>query len=1167
MEKEKTFFQINLFLDVKRGSFNNYVLQYFNNGTWKDIEDTQKEQNAGVISHRFEVIKSAKVRLLVTEGLADGYARIHEMEILGFDIIQLQNKTKTSEIKISAADLLLSTIDENTIDEKSQGIIKNAQWQGVNSAADLAGVLAIPEDGWKKISIGSALTASGFSNSYIWYRTKILVPKELENDDLALALGQISLYDETYINKNLIGITGKPPPQKPTDGISYVVRRYVIPKNSVKFGEMNDLYVKVYPGFLRGMYNGPYYLISTKNLKRGTDYSLRIQNTVDNDALAHYITKTAYLNSYNVDESVKILFRIWDVTDDNQKYICDYRVADENEQKVLLSGTKDIGLIEKNTYYSAYNLINLGKFSKGSFMLQLQFKSINGKNIWKDEILFRIKDNSKQKVFTVDTKLQTMIFPERIYAVDKLSHGHFGFLFENNEIQYIVRTNYAGGNGLLALSSLINYKNLGPLLYRVDLCAMPQNPLKPENCYLSPWGPLGSIWSFGYITPSREETIDSVEVRDVNWINIRYIIKYSDSTELSVYENAIHPGFFVNTSSSEINLFCGIKEFGLSQPNNMCYFSKTAVIKTTQSEKISDMQRNWLLVWFNGAAGWLNFDYPFLIVFQKKPTLVENKNDALSVSFRSSGGWIAVLPLYGTVPIRPELTKEWKTNIPSAVVSRCDELSALSLAIPITCKEKFLINTNTDDVYVENTYGYTIIKDHWNTKPMKAAYVPASFTLAAMNGFPLSLSHPTVNMDYAGLHGPFVYVPDTERVIFSLKGIAKYINLHKIPDMDSFKSPESVEYISVINKYFDYLIKNKIMNAESIKTLCTSAAGDCTRFSMGNYLEEMGRGMMYINSKEVKKTVADTANQIVKDYFFDENYFTLIKDSRRNIEILMPAYNARMQGIDMVHWMGKYFLGLWAYAYYFNDMEIFKEKDNTLENSLLTLLITHDFETALCWDSLFGLREGSNMEDHITATYGLIAASRLYKLLGKKEMSEFLLYVSSKQLIGILANENVLSWVRDTVPVCNTTPQLERINYTDLAFEKLGLEPNEQQGYYLYQIGQNCSPRKYDWFLITLMFPQYVIYPFARDYFPDVVKWQFDKYLSPDTILETPSNSILQWQIIRSLEYRHHILNESYEKLKKIYKPIKDKNCWWTVFVTECLLEHEGKFNNQRLIY
>lgn len=105
---------------------------------------------------------------------------------------------------------------------------------------------AFDDSRWQKITVPSQWETQGLSNydGYAWYRVHFSIPKKLLKNELYLLLGKVDDIDETYLNGNAIGATGKFPPVN--ESAWSVQRAYKIPIGALK--ENNVLAVRVFDG-------------------------------------------------------------------------------------------------------------------------------------------------------------------------------------------------------------------------------------------------------------------------------------------------------------------------------------------------------------------------------------------------------------------------------------------------------------------------------------------------------------------------------------------------------------------------------------------------------------------------------------------------------------------------------------------------------------------------------------------------------------------------------------------------------------------------------------------------------------------------------------------------------------------------------------------------------
>jgi len=104
---------------------------------------------------------------------------------------------------------------------------------------------------WEEIKVPSSWENEGFHgyNGYAWYRMAFKLPAELDGRDLYLNLGFVDDIDQTFVNGELVGLSGGFPPYFLT---AYnASRKYYIPKDFIKKGE-NLIAVRVYDSQLEG---------------------------------------------------------------------------------------------------------------------------------------------------------------------------------------------------------------------------------------------------------------------------------------------------------------------------------------------------------------------------------------------------------------------------------------------------------------------------------------------------------------------------------------------------------------------------------------------------------------------------------------------------------------------------------------------------------------------------------------------------------------------------------------------------------------------------------------------------------------------------------------------------------------------------------------------------
>lgn len=127
---------------------------------------------------------------------------------------------------------------------------------------------AIDDSRWQELKVPLLWDAQGYKeyDGFAWYRLKFKVSSELASRHLVLLLGRIDDMDETYLNGELIGRTGRlRPGLSPSDHGNYYrqQRAYSIPMSLLKPDEENILAIRVLDVWLHGgIYDGPIGLVT-----------------------------------------------------------------------------------------------------------------------------------------------------------------------------------------------------------------------------------------------------------------------------------------------------------------------------------------------------------------------------------------------------------------------------------------------------------------------------------------------------------------------------------------------------------------------------------------------------------------------------------------------------------------------------------------------------------------------------------------------------------------------------------------------------------------------------------------------------------------------------------------------------------------------------------------
>ena len=127
---------------------------------------------------------------------------------------------------------------------------------------------------WQELIVPAKWDFQGYKDfdGFAWYRVSFDVPSNVKDEELILMLGKIDDIDETYLNGEMIGRTGRIRSDGSVRKINneyQEYRGYSIPKNALKIGQKNILAVRVYDKFsYGGIYEGPIGIVRERDYRK-----------------------------------------------------------------------------------------------------------------------------------------------------------------------------------------------------------------------------------------------------------------------------------------------------------------------------------------------------------------------------------------------------------------------------------------------------------------------------------------------------------------------------------------------------------------------------------------------------------------------------------------------------------------------------------------------------------------------------------------------------------------------------------------------------------------------------------------------------------------------------------------------------------------------------------
>ena len=274
-------------------------------------------------------------------------------------------------------------------------------------------------------------------------------------------------------------------------------------------------------------------------------------------------------------------------------------------------------------------------------------------------------------------------------------------------------------------------------------------------------------------------------------------------------QTELSPATLYHTTTKHLGFFTHLGDHGLGAPAYAAFNTPTGP-KTHKNGEPMDakwMEENWVLVWFAGASGWTNWDSPWVVYLQHKPSAIALDPTGLHFQFNEAAGDIVLFPLYGYDKSRPAKrdflaahglpsnkiqTWEWVRAIPRDPLMRVKYWACATREFPIYCEDSFSVNRAKDTVTMRQRFQWHSIDDDWKTRHIKLAPVSPSLGLASMDKpFPVEFSKPVRDFALATPYGPYLAAENVDSLDATFK-VLQYIN-----ETEAYDPPQATNHSTV----------------------------------------------------------------------------------------------------------------------------------------------------------------------------------------------------------------------------------------------------------------------------------------------------------------------------------------------------------------------------------
>lgn len=972
---------------------------------------------------------------------------------------------------------------------------------------------------WREVKINTSIADQGLAKGgFYWYRVRFSVPENLISKDLLLNMGRISSFDEVYLNGTLVGTYGSVPPAAPVYGSSWTERKYYIPaaKSLFKSGE-NLIAVKVFTGYLGGMYKGIPYISTVKN-KLFCDFNMKVKGE---NSLAALLTDSVHLNNYEPGSYIAASPKYAYISSEKPQLQTTLDVKVTSEKGDIIQ-QKQIPCTLKFFKWTVFSPIKLNASQPGKYLCEFILKSGN-EILSQEKIPFVI---SEKKKFSVPVNENIVWNDEKSQKIED-SFGHAGpRFFKDGALSNT--PSISDARGALIFSVFCSEKENLPMIFMNNVRPAHKTPHKPNYYLPLPGGEydgFNDAWTMGYISIGKGKK-QSLEISETSWTDRAWKYKFDDGKTLDFRISALSPALQLHTDSDSVNIFSEITKCGAGLPSRIAFMNnKNAVSIVEKDGTVSgkDMAANWILVWFNGSKGWDEFDIPWLFVLEKKPTAVSIGSDALSFKFSQSAGYISGMPLFGVKLISLSETASWKERVPDEIAKRCSFWSKVLTAAPNGVKRSFSIDYANDKMLMKDQFTHSQIKDEWNTSPVKLAPLPPALVLATSSGnIPIFVNKKNSDLDLATLHGPYLAISDADEYLVSIEKIVHFSN--EVRNVVPGNQKETIPLQNELNKIF----------SDNMKYMNTHPWDEMfwvNKFVPGNVenpaLSNVIQAIQYLPN-DLKEKVSQAIKTEVENYLLFEGKPTdeikpklmpelqnreltfTIKNplSGKNLSSFTPRQD--VSAIDSLCVESFRLYIAWQYAYTFNRPEFIEKNWEKINRFFNLIPNSHDWAVCISWDTFSGIRVGNGLQESGVIHAGASAMARMANTMKDFKLRDKAVYFSVMQLVGMQAALSANVFLRENRPWPTSHTETEEIEFTEKTRPLHYVEFNEFAGFsqnIILAYGLLNSPGS---FILTplpeTMRPYKEIWPRETDDFFNPAYTSDSKQMSVDMLVHMTTN-------------------------------------------------------------
>jgi hypothetical protein len=648
----------------------------------------------------------------------------------------------------------------------------------------------------------------------------------------------------------------------------------------------------------------------------------------------------------------------------------------------------------------------------------------DGKVLWKKNVPLRVQNPvSLNFAPRVDSSLASFEKTTLPVQVSDFAMGHFGprdSHVVNGKIELFDDLTQTDSRSGLAYSAQFMQSLGAPRLFLANTRKVPEGSVgKLHRAAGYNYDGMRDVWSYGFVRPNRAGAITNLSVKSTSWAKRTYHYEYKTGDWLDFSISAISPAWVANTNAQKMRVFENIEKNGIGLSTYLAYQGQDGIkiVSAKKGIRGSDMTANWVLAWFNGGAGWDEFDTPYLFVLQKRPELVQCYADTalfFSAPEGSSVGTIQGMPLYGVMLQRPDQTANWKNGIPADVAERCRYWSRVLVNAPDQVKRTAQVDYARDQLTVKDEFTYLNIQDDWKTQGMKIASISPMLALAAHAGnINIAVDKTASDLHMATLQGPLCAADNTDQIVFRINGILHYIR--EVRDVQIAKSTSikntQAELNQLVQKWLDAELKNHPWDSDIRSGKLEPGVQRLSYTGLILALPYLEPSLRAAVEKEIR---IETEKYFLYTGLPDEALKAKLSDRYKNVpvnsiitnpytglQLATTALSETNFGIDQVYFTALDIYMMWMYGDTFHRYDWLKENYPTLQKYFNMTRNSHDWDTSVSWDTFSGFRVGSGLQECGGIFSGMVGMARIAHQLGDKSTSDAAAYYAVMEAVGL----------------------------------------------------------------------------------------------------------------------------------------------------------------------